>query len=60
MKKLNELNKQLKDIEKIIENLNKSFEPITKEIDNKLNILQDFADLPKESSFKPLTMEDLQ
>ena len=48
-----------KEINQILDNLNKAFEPITNDIDNKLKFLQSYIQDNRDLSFKPLTMEDI-
>lgn len=58
-KKVN-LEYKLKDIDKILENLNSSFEPISKEIEQNLKKLEKITGIKEDYSFKPFSMEDLK
>lgn len=48
-----------KEIEQILENLNKSFEPITDEIDEKLGYLQSLIHDERDLSFKAITKDEI-
>jgi hypothetical protein len=58
-KKVN-LEYKLKDMDKILENLNSAFEPISKEIEQNLKKLEKITGIKEDYSFKPFSMEDLK
>lgn len=48
------------DIEKLLENLNASFDPITKEIDKGLNFLYECIGENPHTDFKEITIDDIK
>ena len=55
---MNEVEKILQ-LDKILEDLNKAFEPITKDMESNLKILQDFVGDKSGLDFKPITMDEI-
>lgn len=48
------------DFEKLLDNLNKTFEPLSKQIESKLNLLNDCIGESTEYQFKKLTKDDIE
>ena len=46
-------------LQQILDDINTSFEPITQELQNNLNVLEDFLE-QKNTIIKKLTIEDVQ
>ena len=49
----------LLQMEKILQELNNAFEPIGKDIEKKLKVLESITGVKEDDSFKPFTMDDI-